>query len=211
MKKLFTNDHFFLASAFIAAIGTLFFNFVMIFLYTGTTQIFFVNMICAICALLVYFSYDAHAKNVMKGMMGALLMALLLKAMMMISYNSIPADTTFSYITLILSAVLFINHFLINGSRDPSPANVKLNQVTCIALAACRLVWDLMQLPYCANLLDSVSTVVLAVSWPFLYAVVVCVESRLDAYRTDRSAAGWTIDAGYPEEYDRTKNYESIK
>jgi len=31
--------------------------------------------------------------------------------------------------------------------------------------------------------------------------VVVCVESRLDAYRLDREAAGWTEEKGYPEGY----------
>jgi len=35
----------------------------------------------------------------------------------------------------------------------------------------------------------------------------VCVESRLDAYRLDRETAGWSEEKGYPEGYDRTKNY----
>ena len=37
-------------------------------------------------------------------------------------------------------------------------------------------------------------------------SVVVCVESRLDAYRMDREAAGWTEERGYPEGYVRPKD-----
>jgi len=32
-------------------------------------------------------------------------------------------------------------------------------------------------------------------------AAIVCVESRLDAYRLDREEAGWTEEKGYPEGY----------
>jgi len=86
---------------------------------------------------------------------------------------------------------------------------IAFNQVLCALLSVSFLVWDIIWACVCGNTLDAVSSISLALGFIGLFATIVCVESRLDAYRLDREAAGWTEEAGYPEGY--VHEYEKKK
>jgi len=192
MKKLFTSDKFFLVSIIIAVLGTVFHNSVMLIILYPVPLIYtFVKLICILSAVFLYSSYKKHSKNVMKGLMGALLMAQLLEAIGFVQGNETPVDTVFSWISIILSAVLFINHFIINSDHHSSPAMIKLNQVICVLLAIAFFVWDMTWAFAYGSALVAVASVALALGEFGRYAAVVCVESRLDAYRIAREANGY--------------------
>lgn len=60
------------------------------------------------------------------------------------------------------------------------------------------------------GVLNSGISVVNIVTLLAVCGVIVCVESRLDAYRLNREKAGWTEETGYPEgyrhEYEKEKD-----
>jgi len=56
-------------------------------------------------------------------------------------------------------------------------------------------------LTYDETVLCYIADVIGMLSYSCMVAAIVCVESRLDAYRLDREAAGWTEEKGYPEGY----------
>jgi len=199
MKKLFTNDKFFLANVLIAAIG-LVINFVICrFIYPPEWSTgFILFIIVAVCLLVVYFSYKKHNKNVMKGMIGAVLMAYLIEGILGLNVNYTPFDRICTRLMFALSVCLFISHFVINGSRKASPVSVLINQLLCFTNAITSIVWNAIGNN---GTLELVASVLSAIAWSCVMFSIVCVESRLDAYRLDREAAGWTEEKGYPEGY----------
>jgi len=68
-------------------------------------------------------------------------------------------------------------------------------------LAVDNIVWGVYWIPQYDNVMEIVWEIITIVSTVIIAAVIVCVESRLDAYRLDREAAGWTEEQGYPEGY----------
>ena len=152
------------------------------------------------CLISLYLSFKNHAKNVMKGMMGALLAAMLLDCTCWLNTYFGP-DTVFSCIAIALNAVLFIDHFIINGERRSKPVNVRINQVVVCLLSIVYVAWDASwALSYPLGII-TVAAVSSSIHCIGVIATVVCVESRLDAYRIDREKAGWTEEKGYPEGY----------
>jgi len=209
MKKLFTNDKFFLAAVIIAIAGSLLFCiYGLIYTpenYMGMSIIF----ISALCVLGLYISYKKHSKNVMKPLMGALLMSLVICQISFFSQTYSVFDLFFNIICLLMAIILFLNHLVINSSRQASPSSIRTNQSCALLFAVTYFVWVALWVPMAVNGLGRVLYAVFAVSVLCTLLTVVCVESRLDAYRLDREAAGWTEEAGYPEgyvhEYERNK------
>jgi len=130
MKKLFTNDRFFLAMVLFAVIGEGLYSLLTLigkpYLIVSLISIIF----SAVCVAALYSTYRKHSKNVTKALMGALLMSqlnigisLLNSAISVGNTVAIILDTVFS----LAATVLFINHMLINSDHHSSPAMISMN------------------------------------------------------------------------------------
>jgi len=201
MKKFFTNDKFFLATILIAVVGTIFYGVVGIISYPNNTVTYVFEMLAAVFALCAFISYKFHSKNVMKGMMGAILMAILAFSICNMQNIILTIDSIFAPIGIVLSALLFINHFIINGTRKASPVLIGLNQTLCALIGIHALIWNIGWALRPKDPLTMAASIVIAFAIPCLSISVVYIESRLDAYRLNREAAGWTEETGYPEGY----------
>jgi len=197
MKKLFTNDKFFLTMSLCATIGGLLYYLELTVWSEATYTYALPSIFSAICALAIYIAYCKHSKNVMKGMIGALLAARLLEGLQTIGETETNVGKVFAPIYAILLLALFVNHFIVNSNRKSRAGAVVVNQVISILLATINIVWAVLISPEC----DIHYIIVWILAYPSAYLAVVCVESRLDAYRLDREAAGWTEEKGYPEGY----------
>jgi len=210
MKKLFVNDRFYLAMVLCAVIGnvldTIIFAVVVNEFPISKVQL----LIRVVCLIALYISYRKHSKNVMKGLMGALLMAQLLTAIGLLSNMNFPIDIICVPVFAVLSLLLLINHFVINSDHHSSPVMVRINQILGILLVVNEIIWA-------GNLVITMySTFILALQIANVIGCIgmvlsiICVESRLDAYRIDREVAGWTEEKGYPEgyvhEYEKKEN-----
>ena len=106
-----------------------------------------------------------------------------------------------------LDLILVINHFILNSSRRSNPLHVKISQITLLLLLIAVIVGYLIYLfvpsldMIGATASDYIVNIVEGLNYVCVYAVIVCIESRLDAYRIDRENAGWTEEEGYPEGY----------
>jgi len=104
----------------------------------------------------------------------------------------------------------FINHFQINSEHHSSPAKVKINQFLLICLVIVVTVQSVLCIVRAEEIWKIIRYVLDIIGFMGMSASVVCVESRLDAYRQDREAAGWTEEKGYPEgyvhEYDKKQH-----
>jgi len=208
LRKLFMNEKFFFG-VFLAnfiSCGTLGVSYIypQFELYNVTAGL--VMLLTAVCVITLFASYKNHAKNVMKGMMGALLMALVISAFILVESRRV-LDVICGWINVLLVLGFAVDHFMINGTHLASPAKIRVNQVLLAAIVVNKLVWDVLSI-----LISATSTVIFAaildvVATASIAGAVVCVETRLDAYRLKRESAGWTEEKGYPKEYDRTKNY----
>jgi len=203
MKKLFTNDRFFLAMVLCAVLGEgLYSVFSLLYDFSRMISAVIPMIIRILCVVFLFDSYRKHSKNVMKGLMGALLMAQVLNAITLFGLgDTFSLMTASTVVFLLLNLALFVNHFIINSDHHSSGGNVTLNQVIMILLAilnTARVVYLMTVVP---GTLVGISFVVDIIGYIGMSAVIVCVESRLDAYRLQREAAGWTEEKGYPEGY----------
>ncbi len=193
MKKVFTNDKFFLAMVLFAVLGNLIYFASVVLYYMGGSFMLaqLPLLIEALCALFLYSSYKKHSKNVMKGLMGAMLMGQLLYAISNLSVLSVPGDSIVVPIYAVLSAALFVNHFIINSDHHSSPSMIRLNQIIVCLLALDAAVWNLLWLVAEPSALNVICVLGFFFGLIGVSAVVVCVESRLDAYRIEREAKGY--------------------
>ncbi len=205
MKKLFTNDKFFLAMTLCAVVASALNVLLGLFVWgLGLADCCSV-LICFGCVVVLYSSYKKHSKNVMKGMMGALLMNLLLGSITNFSIFG-QEETAFLVSSLILNVVLFVNHFIINSDHHSSPCMVKMNQIIAGLNVLFYIIWNAFSICFEPSALNVIASVLNALGMCGLVISIVCVESRLDAYRLDREAAGWTEEKGYPENYVHQKD-----
>jgi len=149
-----------------------------------------VNAFIFILLIFLYTSGMNRNKNVMKGLMGALLMACVINAFSYMSTCEIPADYICSVVYMDGALILFINHFLINSKKTSSPSNIRFNQIVVAILAVNVLVWNLSWLSEAESPLEKIALISLTISMPCTYYTVVCVESRLDAYKIEQEQAG---------------------
>jgi len=206
LGKIFTNDKFFMV---ISVVGTVSFFINALFYLTQNIIDYDITMaisllFLSVCQGTLYVSYIMHNKNVMKGMMGALLGALLLNASEWIS-STVALDKVVGWIFLMLMIVLMFNHFVINSDHHSNPKNIYFNQILVIFCVILLLLWDIL---WAINNGGKIigAAIVDAFCSTSVLACIVCVESRLDAYRIDRENAGWTKEEGYPKGYIHQKD-----
>ena len=221
MNKLFKNEKFFLAMTLIAVIGELAFCLATIIIWKFPLA-YEVSMLLRICCVIgLYISYQRHNKNVMKGLMGALLMAQVIAALSTLDGEAmqLPIAGICYPIFAILSLLLFINHFIINSDHHSNPVMIKINQIIAILLIINNTVLSLGMIKYgfpvsstdpatssTQYIFHIVCLIIDVIGFIGMTSVVVCVESQLDAYRIDREAAGWTEEGGYPKGYIHQKD-----
>ncbi len=202
MKKLYLSDKFFAAVTWLAVIGTIPYIVVQTILYSSerlTLVASAEHLLLSVFLAVVYIAYKKHSKNVMKGMMGA---ALTCSLVIPFAYSLMYEDFALILISsLALPVILFVNHFIINSDRHSSPAAVKFNQIASLVFAAMTLIIAIVSIFFYDNTAEAVTAVIYAVCQPCFALSIVCIESRLDAYRIDREKAGWTEENGYPEGY----------
>jgi len=133
--------------------------------------------------------------------MGAMLMLVMLDASRYLQGNGMMIYKVLNIIYFSLVVFLFINHFVINSSRLSSKINILANQIVVVLIAIIVLVLQIVSFSSYSMTVDYLFGILTIISFVGFTAVVVCVESRLDAYKLDREAAGWTEEKGYPEGY----------
>lgn len=211
MKKLFTSDRFFQIVTIMgvvgAAIGALYYCIPM-FETFDLSAAFILAFQCP-CTLCLYISYKKHDKNIMKGMLAALLTNMLINPVCWLDTTYV-LDFVFGIISIVLNLSLFINHFIINAQHHSMPLNIRINQLIVLLDFVLYVVWDFAWIftnPFGVSTIGAVVEIVGTVG---IMSTIVCVESRLDAYRINREACGWTEEKGYPDgyvhEYERNKS-----
>lgn len=211
MKKLFMSDKFFLLAVLLAALGAIPFTICSLMLWIQYSYMAAIVIANAVSAIAFYFSYRKHNKNLMKGLAGFQLMGLL-SLTITATFPLDPADSIYMVLSLAnLLVVIFLcaNHFIINSDHNSRSANIRLNQ-------ALLFVQSVLYIVMAVNWVSGLSGAILI---PYMIGVfaatfgvtasIVCVETRLDAYRVDREIAGWTEEKGYPEGY--VHQYEKSK
>ena len=161
-----------------------------------------IYIIQGVLVLCVYRAYSVHEKNVMKGMLGALLMELILNELCYIfGFLRVKIAEEFAasivlgvFFVLIegifftLQVVLFINHFVINSDHRSSPSKVRLNQKILFGL----MVTLIAQETFSVATLSSYTavTVLQQIMWFVLeistYGFIISVESKIDEYKAIR-------------------------
>ena len=154
-----------------------------------------------VIALYLLVAYDKHDKNVMKGLLGAMLTTLVISELSYFygTFQSIltqmrEISTVLVVISLLIEilicvamALVFITHFVINSDHHSSPALVKINQYLLVVILALILVQKLFKV--CA-LGTTMEMFIAVLVWIVLevcsFGTVVCIESKLDAYRKKR-------------------------
>jgi len=200
LKKFFTNDKAFIACVVVGTAGFTLYSFIQMFYYPEYYTSSINRILRAACLLVMYISYRKHEKNVMKGLIGALLGSQVIMSIPeTLSLHSFR--TVFKLIFLGLSFALFINHFLINRNRKARPVQIFLNQLFALLLALDTTVWTIYGLYDSIDAIDVASEFISLIGNIGFYFSIICVESRLDLYRQNREEAGWTEEEGYPKGY----------
>jgi len=203
MKKLFTNDKFFFATVLMSVVGTIAFSIYCLSTFPQYSYLAVIMAFNAASTIALYVSYKKYSKNVMKGLVGFLLMGLL--ALTITSVFPLEWEQMFytivSLINLLVVVLLCVNHFVINSDHHSKNANVRLNQVLLFVMFVLFVVMAATWILGATGALAILYMIGIPIGSFGVTASVVCVESRLDAYRIDREKAGWTEEKGYPEGY----------
>jgi len=206
LKKLFTNDKFFLVMTVTGFLGLVISVVLGVILYPGMYSAWILNIAMALCHLFLYAAYKKYSKNVMKGLMGAVLFGAIIYTADSFLWNVSVLDYVCSISIFVMAVGLFITHFYINSEHHSKPGLIKLNQIIIIILTVVTIIWNVDWIIKYEDITIKLFCLVLMIGWPCIMATTVCIESRLDAYRLDREAAGWTEEAGYPEGYVHQKD-----
>lgn len=205
-RDFFANEKVFLGSA-ILAVGGYLLNAFKVLIISKLYFIAFSSFAFAICIIIMYTSYIHHEKNVMKGIIGLFLGFLIIYnanvAFTSISdfiISSIPfsAIGVSSIVSLVVSILFTINHFLINSDHHSNPTRVYFNQLLIIVNAIVSIVVFgsvvAMHISNGSSMLNIILTIVSGLGSAVSYNVVACIETRLDVYRVQREANGWKLE-----------------
>lgn len=161
-----------------------------------------IYIIQGILALFIYRAYAAHDKNVMKGLLGALLMELILNELCYIfGFLRIKIVEEFEMSTALgvifvaievvfftLQVILFINHFVINSDHHSSPVKVRFNQKVLFCLMSTIIVQEMFSIATLSSY--TAYTVLQQILWFILeistYGFIICIESKIDEYKALR-------------------------
>ena len=207
LKKIFTNDTAFRTATLFCVIANIALAFLIFFpAMEDYTSISYSLQCCieAVYAFFLYQSYIHHDKNVMKGLLGSFVTINLFVSVAYLDLTLDIIDLVISIIVIILSAILAANHFLINWYHQASPKKVKLNQAIAMILICINgISWFIlptMTYQYASNMILDIFT------YSGKMLMIIYIESKLDEFRLDREAAGWTEESGYPENYVHQKD-----
>jgi len=148
----------------------------------------------AVFLLLLVASYRKHEKNVMKCTVGIVLALMCVLYLMLITYCGF---TTRFLIQFAAALCVLIAHLVINQDHTSSPRAVFVNQLFAVFF----LILCVVSIFFTAGTENASVAVFCELTAFFSIAVVICIETKLDSFRTNREAAGWTEKTGYPEEY----------
>lgn len=195
MKKLFTNDKFFLfsvlATVLCAVIEIICFIISKADIATHFTWIT-PHIIIGICSAVLYLSYINHNKNIMKGIIGFLFATILMNDIKNLEYYTVAS---FSYICqllfVVLDIVLVVDHFVLNSTHLSKPVTVKINQFVLVLFTIISIVLLINVLSGMSSfpgvaLYNYIESITSGLIFVFTFASIVCVESRLDLYKAIR-------------------------
>lgn len=197
------NDTFFLIAVIMSVVGTAAYMIYCIMEMPEYIYIGIITLINAIGTVGLYVSYQKYYKNVMKGLIGFTLMGLLPLTVTC----AFPVEpelevyTALSLCNLIVVIELSLNHFVINSDRYSKSIYVRINQVLILVMFIMYLAMAAAWIMEAVGGLPILYMTGIPLASFGVSATIVCVDSRLDAYRVEREAAGWTAEHGYPEGY----------
>lgn len=184
-KKGFEKDSMLMGSALA---GSILWIINAVFNYIATDyRAFLINILYVICLITLCGAEFKKEKNVIQGMIGALLMVSVIGNVNVLTemiQADIPSRALWLVIVgFVLMLFLFLNHFLLSHSQYHNNRRVYINQLIVIALLLLRTYQII------ANLVGGgISTLVIEIEVGLLAIiptlnVVVCAECRNDGYR----------------------------
>lgn len=153
----------------------------------GDYRAFFINILYVICLITLCGAEFKNEKNVIQGMIGALLMISVVGNINVLSEMlaaDIPSRALWQMLLgLVLTVALFVNHFLISHSRYQSIRRIYINQLIVLVL----LIFRCYQIVLNA-VSGGISPIIIEVTVGLLAIiptlnVVVCIECRGDGYK----------------------------
>lgn len=201
LKKLFTNDKFFLVATVFSVLTAI--VSLVLFLLSGISLVDFglfnllsSNMLVPLCVIGLYKSYQSHNKNIMKYLMGLLMAIAALVDLYFLSGYIASNKFNSNYVIIIyvllvvLDFVLIGNHLVLNSDHGSHPTNIKTNQITIFILAILNvtnfIVFAFNPKYNGTSLEVQIGMISTMLTYLFAYTSIVCVESRLDFYKAIR-------------------------
>ena len=184
-KKGFEKDSMLMGSALAGSILWIInsvFNFI-----ASDYRAFFINILYVICLITLCGAEFKGEKNVVQGMIGALLMVSVIGNVNVLTEMvdaDIPSRAMWQVIvSLVLIAALFLNHFMLANSQYHNNRRVYINQLIVMALLLLRCYQIIVNIAGggISIILFEVTVGLLAII-PTLN-VVVCIECRNDGYK----------------------------
>lgn len=210
LSTIFKNDKLFKTSAIISVICTVIYIVCFFFWCQGPEDIpwLFTDALLGVCSVVLYLSYSRHNKNLMKGIAGFLLGIILMDDIQSLTYFISIDDpfSAFSIFYLVCGTIFVINHFILCSNRKSNSVSVAINQVVLLLDALALIIGYIFYMTTSVDFInpsvvDYISTIAEGINFIFICVMIICVESRLDAYKVDREDAGWTEEEGYPDGY----------
>jgi len=199
MKKLFTNNKYFITSFLITAAA--FFALIVLIAVQSTYDFlhyeWLTDILFLACEIAMFVSFRNHNKNLMKGMIGATLMAEVMDALYW-DANPENGSMACAVLSTIVTVLLFIVHFSVNSDRHSNPNAIKVNMRLFFVFVVIEVIWFVCDVKAGENVVYGILVMLSQIG---LLNTVVCIEAKLDAFRIDRETAGWSEDKGYPEGY----------
>jgi len=186
LKRIFTNDTFFALTTWCTMVLTIPFVIVVFFSYTDKIILMsaLIRMTTVVCLAVGYIAYRKHSKNVMKGMIGATLMGYII--MIYTSFFAYENDILISAITVIFMIIFMVNHYIINSKHHSNPRRVGINQILGLFFAIVLCIEAALLVPDCVNKADTIVQILMCIAQPCAIFCIICIESRIDAYKINR-------------------------
>jgi len=188
IKELFEDDRFFAITMWCSILLSIPFVIVVFLSYTDKVILMSaaIRLTTSVCLFVAYYSYRKHSKNIMKGMIGSVLMGY-----MCIIYSSFFAydDFVITLVIAILMLVFAINHYIINGEHHSNPVGVYISQFLGMFFAIILCLEAALLVPDCVNTGDTIVQLLMCVAQPSAIFCIICIETRIDSYKLKRENA----------------------
>jgi len=208
MKKLFLSDKFFAVVTIIGFIGAIIYSLGCFLYWTDVLSSTYISaaifmFLNGSFVLTLFLSYKSHCKNLMKAVIGALLMSAFATvcALTFPIVNTFTLDIVCCFVLFALTLILLINHFIINSDHHSRSSNIILNQLCALLITVDSVVWAIGWIPKLDSEISVLFQIITSITVVSIVSAIVCVESRLDYFRKKREDAGWSEENGYPKDY----------